>query len=97
MLLKQYGFVCPANVSRLIAGRTTGAAVIVDLQRDADPYRHDVARHGCRIRYPFLTPLRVAIAAGVFSRHALNRLLDLMEGTAVRKAAGPHVIAATTI
>jgi hydroxyacylglutathione hydrolase len=38
MLLKQYYLGCLAHASYLIAAAHTGTAVVVDPQRDIDPY-----------------------------------------------------------
>ena len=64
MWLKQYYLGCLAHASYLIADETTGAAVVVDPQRDIDQYLHDATEHHFHIDYVFLTHFHADFLAG---------------------------------
>ena len=64
MELKQYYLGCLAHASYLVADPVTGAAVVVDPQRDVDEYLADAERLGCRIEHVVLTHLHADFLAG---------------------------------
>ena len=64
MELKQYYLGCLAHASYLVADPVTGAAVVVDPQRDVDDYLADAERLGCRIEHVVLTHLHADFLAG---------------------------------
>jgi hydroxyacylglutathione hydrolase len=64
MILKQYYLNCLAHASYLIGDPSSGAAVIVDPQRDIDAYVADAERHALEIRHVFLTHFHADFVAG---------------------------------
>ena len=64
MFLKQYYLGCLAHASYLIADEASGAAVVVDPQRDVEQYMADAERLGVTIRYVFLTHFHADFLAG---------------------------------
>jgi glyoxylase-like metal-dependent hydrolase (beta-lactamase superfamily II)/rhodanese-related sulfurtransferase len=62
--LKQYYLGCLAHASYLVADPVTGAAVIIDPQRDVDEYLADAERLGVRIEHVVLTHLHADFLAG---------------------------------
>ena len=64
MELTQYYLGCLAHASYLVADPVTGAAVVVDPQRDVDEYLADAERLGCRIEHVVLTHLHADFLAG---------------------------------
>jgi hydroxyacylglutathione hydrolase len=64
MILKQYYLGCLAHASYLVADKTSGAAAVVDPQRDVDAYIEDAHRIGCRIAHVFLTHFHADFVAG---------------------------------
>lgn len=64
MILKQYYLGCLAHASYLIGDESTGAAVVVDPQRDVDQYLEDAAQLGLGIRDVFLTHFHADFVAG---------------------------------
>ena len=64
MVLKQYYLGCLAHASYLIADEASGAAVVVDPQRDIEQYVEDAHALGCRITDVFLTHFHADFIAG---------------------------------
>src|SRR5262245_3485311 len=64
MILKQYYLNCLAHASYLIGDQSSGAAVIVDPQRDIDAYLEDASKNGLTIRHVFLTHFHADFLAG---------------------------------
>jgi hydroxyacylglutathione hydrolase len=64
MILKQYYLNCLAHASYLIGDQSSGAAVIVDPQRDIDAYLADASKNGLTIRHVFLTHFHADFLAG---------------------------------
>jgi len=64
MILKQYYLNCLAHASYLIGDQSSGAAVIVDPQRDTDAYVADAGKAGLTIRHVFLTHFHADFLAG---------------------------------
>ncbi len=64
MFFKQYYLGCLAHASYLLGDRETGAAVVVDPQRDVAQYLADAAREGLTIRHVFLTHFHADFLAG---------------------------------
>jgi glyoxylase-like metal-dependent hydrolase (beta-lactamase superfamily II)/rhodanese-related sulfurtransferase len=64
MILKQYYLGCLAHASYLLADEATGAAAVVDPQRDIEQYVADAEQLGCRIEHVFLTHLHADFIAG---------------------------------
>lgn len=64
MFFKQYYLACLSHASYMIADETTREAVVVDPQRDVDPYLADAAAQGFRIRYVILTHFHADFLAG---------------------------------
>ncbi len=64
MILKQYYLNCLAHASYLIGDEETGAAAVVDPQRDIDRYLEDAGRLGLRIGHVFLTHFHADFLAG---------------------------------
>src|SRR5262249_44106508 len=62
--LKQYYLGCLAHASYLVADPVTGAAAVVDPQRDVDEYLADAEGLGCRIEHVVLTHLHADFLAG---------------------------------
>jgi rhodanese-related sulfurtransferase/glyoxylase-like metal-dependent hydrolase (beta-lactamase superfamily II) len=64
MILKQYYLGCLAHASYLIGDEASGAAIIVDPQRDIQQYLADAASLGLHIRHVFLTHFHADFIAG---------------------------------
>lgn len=64
MILKQYYLNCLAHASYLIGDPGSGAAAIVDPQRDVQRYLDDAEGHGLQIRHVFLTHFHADFVAG---------------------------------
>ena len=64
MFLKQYYLGCLAHASYLIADESSGAAAVVDPQRDVEQYLEEAGRLGCRIGHVFLTHFHADFVAG---------------------------------
>src|SRR5262249_27345008 len=64
MILKQFYLNCLAHASYVIGDEQTGAAVVVDPQRDTDQYVAFAAEKGLAIKYVFLTHLHADFVAG---------------------------------
>ena len=64
MILKQFYLNCLAHASYLVADETSGAAAVVDPQRDVDQYLAFAAEHHLRITHVFLTHFHADFLAG---------------------------------
>ncbi len=64
MILEQYYLGCLAHASYLIADPDSGAAAVVDPQRDIDQYLQDAERLSCRLEHVFLTHFHADFIAG---------------------------------
>ncbi len=64
MILKQYYLGCLAHASYLIGDPSSGAAAVVDPQRDIQQYLDDAASQGLSIRHVFLTHFHADFVAG---------------------------------
>ena len=64
MILKQYYLGCLAHASYLVADEESGAAAVVDPQRDVAQYLEDAESLGCRIGHVFLTHFHADFLAG---------------------------------
>ncbi len=64
MILKQYYLGCLAHASYLLGNEQSGAAVIVDPQRDIHQYLVDAEKFGLQIRHVFLTHFHADFLAG---------------------------------
>ena len=64
MILKQYYLGCLAHASYLVADEDSGAAAVVDPQRDVAQYLEDAERLSCRIDHVFLTHFHADFVAG---------------------------------
>lgn len=64
MILKQFYLNCLAHASYLIGDEVTGAAAVVDPQRDVDRYLAFAAENQLRIQHVFLTHLHADFVAG---------------------------------
>ena len=64
MILKQFYLPCLAHASYLIGDEETGAAAVVDPQRDVDRYLAFAAENGLQIKHVFLTHLHADFVAG---------------------------------
>ena len=64
MILKQFYLPCLAHASYLIGDEQTGAAAVVDPQRDVDQYIAFAAEHGLKIKHVFLTHFHADFVAG---------------------------------
>jgi glyoxylase-like metal-dependent hydrolase (beta-lactamase superfamily II)/rhodanese-related sulfurtransferase len=64
MILKQYYLGCLAHASYLVADRESGAAAVIDPQRDVEQYIGDAESLGCRIEHVFLTHFHADFVAG---------------------------------
>jgi hydroxyacylglutathione hydrolase len=63
-ILKQFYLPCLAHASYLIGDAETGAAAVVDPQRDVHRYLAFAAENGLQIKHVFLTHLRADFVAG---------------------------------
>ena len=64
MIFKQFYLSCLAHASYLIGDQVTGAAVVVDPQRDVDQYLVFAAEHNLQIKHVILTHLHADFVAG---------------------------------
>src|SRR3954469_5243950 len=64
MILNQFYLNCLAHASYLIGDEQTGAAAVVDPQRDIEQYIAFAAEHGLRIEHVVLTHLHADFIAG---------------------------------
>jgi glyoxylase-like metal-dependent hydrolase (beta-lactamase superfamily II)/rhodanese-related sulfurtransferase len=64
VIFKQFYLPCLAHASYLIGDESTGAAIVVDPQRDIDQYLAFAAEHGLQIKDVFLTHLHADFVAG---------------------------------
>ena len=64
MILKQFYLPCLAHASYVIGDEETGAAAVVDPQRDTDQYIAFAAEHALKIKHVFLTHLHADFVAG---------------------------------
>jgi hydroxyacylglutathione hydrolase len=64
MILKQYYLGCLAHASYLVADPDSGAAAVVDPQRDVEQYLRDAENLSCRIGHVFLTHFHADFIAG---------------------------------
>src|SRR3954465_5603799 len=64
MVLQQFYLNCLAHASYLIGDEQTGAAAVVDPQRDIEQYVAFAAEHGLRIEHVILTHLHADFIAG---------------------------------
>lgn len=64
MILKQFYLNCLAHASYLVGDEASGAAAVVDPQRDVDQYLAFAAAHGLRIAHVFLTHFHADFVAG---------------------------------
>jgi glyoxylase-like metal-dependent hydrolase (beta-lactamase superfamily II)/rhodanese-related sulfurtransferase len=64
VIFKQFYLNCLAHASYLIGDETTGAAAVVDPQRDIERYLEFAAEHGLQIKHVILTHLHADFVAG---------------------------------
>ena len=64
MILKQFYLPCLAHASYLIGDEESGAAAVVDPQRDVDQYIAFAAEHALKIKHVILTHLHADFVAG---------------------------------
>src|SRR5260221_4824924 len=64
MIFKQFYLGCLAHASYMIGDEQTGAAAVVDPQRDTDQYIAFAAEHALKIKHVFLTHLHADFVAG---------------------------------
>jgi glyoxylase-like metal-dependent hydrolase (beta-lactamase superfamily II)/rhodanese-related sulfurtransferase len=64
VILKQFYLNCLAHASYIVADEESGAAAVVDPQRDIDQYLTFAADHNLRIAYVFLTHFHADFIAG---------------------------------
>jgi rhodanese-related sulfurtransferase/glyoxylase-like metal-dependent hydrolase (beta-lactamase superfamily II) len=64
VILKQYYLGCLAHASYLLGDEASGAAIVVDPQRDIDQYLADAERFGLQIRHVFLSHFHADFIAG---------------------------------
>jgi hydroxyacylglutathione hydrolase len=64
VVLKQFYLNCLAHASYVVADEATGAAAVVDPQRDIDQYLTFAADHDLQIQYVFLTHFHADFLAG---------------------------------
>jgi glyoxylase-like metal-dependent hydrolase (beta-lactamase superfamily II)/rhodanese-related sulfurtransferase len=64
VILKQFYLNCLAHASYIIGDDASGAAAVVDPQRDIDQYLDFAAEHGLRITHVFLTHFHADFIAG---------------------------------
>lgn len=64
VILTQYYLRCLAHASYLIGDEESGAAAVVDPQRDIGQYLEDAGRHGLAIRHVILTHFHADFLAG---------------------------------
>jgi len=64
VIFKQFYLPCLAHASYIIGDEQTGAAAVVDPQRDTDQYIAFAAEHALKIKHVFLTHLHADFIAG---------------------------------
>jgi glyoxylase-like metal-dependent hydrolase (beta-lactamase superfamily II)/rhodanese-related sulfurtransferase len=64
LILEQYYLGCLAHASYLVADQASGAAAVVDPQRDVAQYLEDADKLGCRIEHVILTHFHADFVAG---------------------------------
>lgn len=64
MILKQFYLPCLAHASYVVGDERSGTAVVVDPQRDIEPYVAFAAERGLTIRHVFLTHFHADFVAG---------------------------------
>lgn len=64
MYFKQHYLTCLAHASYFIADTATGSAVVVDPQRDIEPYLAEAEKHGWKIEHVYLTHFHADFLAG---------------------------------
>jgi glyoxylase-like metal-dependent hydrolase (beta-lactamase superfamily II)/rhodanese-related sulfurtransferase len=64
MYFKQHYLTCLAHASYFIADPATGSAVVVDPQRDIEPYLAEAKKHGWKIEHVYLTHYHADFLAG---------------------------------
>lgn len=64
MHFTQHYLTCLAHASYFIADTSTGSAVVVDPQRDIEPYLEEAEKHGWRIEHVYLTHFHADFLAG---------------------------------
>jgi hydroxyacylglutathione hydrolase len=64
VIFKQFYLPCLAHASYIIGDEDTGAAAVVDPQRDTDQYIAFAAEHALKIKHVFLTHLHADFVAG---------------------------------
>jgi hydroxyacylglutathione hydrolase len=64
MILKQYYLGCLAHASYLLGDEASGAAIIVDPQRDIQQYLADAEKFGLKIQHVFLSHFHADFVAG---------------------------------
>ena len=64
MILHQFYLNCLAHASYLVGDEATGAAAVVDPQRDIEQYLTFAAQHGLRIEHVILTHFHADFIAG---------------------------------
>jgi hydroxyacylglutathione hydrolase len=64
LIFKQFYLPCLAHASYLLGDQVTGAAVVVDPQRDVDQYLVFAAEHNLQIKHVILTHLHADFVAG---------------------------------
>src|SRR5262245_52886015 len=64
MILKQFYLNCLAHASYIVADEESGAAAVIDPQRDVDQYLTFAADHNLRITHVFLTHFHADFIAG---------------------------------
>ncbi len=64
MILKQFYLNCLAHASYIVGDEESGAAAVIDPQRDIDQYLTFAADHNLRITYVFLTHFHADFIAG---------------------------------
>ena len=64
MYFEQHYLACLAHASYFIADPATGSAVVVDPQRDIEPYLAEAEKHGWKIEHVYLTHFHADFLAG---------------------------------
>ena len=64
MILEQFYLNCLAHASYIVADEESGAAAVIDPQRDVDQYLTFASEHNLRITYVFLTHFHADFIAG---------------------------------
>jgi len=80
MYFEQFYLGCLAHASYLIGDQGTGAAAVVDPQRDVDQYLVFAAEHSLQIKHVILTHLHADFVAGHLE------LRDRLRGEVVRSS-----------